>query len=66
MAYNYGLLWLNYGLLYGRVACCFRLLGLPGRVCCVGTYGAPGVVPRTIRGMVCGTRDLTYGVLGPL
>ena len=30
MAYNYGLLWLIYGLLYGIVACYFRLLGVPG------------------------------------
>ena len=30
MADKYGLLWLIYGLLYGIVACCFRLLGVPG------------------------------------
>ena len=30
MAYKYGLLWLIYGLLYGIVACYFRLLGVPG------------------------------------
>ena len=31
VAYNYGLLWLIYGLLYGIVtASCFRLLGFPG------------------------------------
>ena len=30
MAYNYGLLRLLYGLLYGIVACCFGLLGVPG------------------------------------
>ena len=30
VAYNYGLLWLIYGLLYGIVACYFRLLGVPG------------------------------------
>ena len=31
MAYNYGLLWLVYGLLYGIVACYFGLLGVPGK-----------------------------------
>ena len=30
MAYSYGLLWLNDGLLYGIVDCDFRLLGVPG------------------------------------
>ena len=30
MAYNYGLLPVNYGLLWGIVACCFRRLGVPG------------------------------------
>ena len=30
VACNYGLLWLIYGLLWGLVACCFRLLGVPG------------------------------------
>ena len=30
MAYNDGLLWLIYGLVYGIVACCFGLLGVPG------------------------------------
>ena len=31
VAYNYGLLLLIYGLLYGIVACYFRPLGVPGR-----------------------------------
>ena len=31
MACDYGLLWLIYGLLWGIVACYFRLLGIPGR-----------------------------------
>ena len=30
VAYNYGLLSINYGLLYGIVACYFKLLGVPG------------------------------------
>ena len=30
MAYNYGLLRLTYGLLYGIVACSFGLRGVPG------------------------------------
>ena len=32
MAYDCGLLWLICGLLYGIVACYFRLLGVPGRL----------------------------------
>ena len=32
VAYNSGLLWLIYGLLYGIVACCFRLLGFSGTI----------------------------------
>ena len=31
IAFNYGLLWLLYGLLGGIVACWFWLLGVPGR-----------------------------------
>ena len=31
VAYNSGLLWLIYGLLWGVLACCFRLLGFPGQ-----------------------------------
>ena len=31
MAYNYGLLSVNYGLLWGLVACDFGLLGVPGK-----------------------------------
>ena len=31
MAYNYGLLWIHYGLLWRIVACYFGLLGVPGR-----------------------------------
>ena len=30
VAYNCGLLWLTYGLLYDIVACDFGLLGVPG------------------------------------
>ena len=32
MAYNYGLLSVNYGLLYGIVAWFFGLLGVPGSI----------------------------------
>ena len=31
VACNFGLLWLIYGLLWGIVACCFGLLGFPGK-----------------------------------
>ena len=31
MAYNYGPLWIYYGLLYGIVAYYFGLLGVPGK-----------------------------------
>ena len=30
VAWNFGLLWIYYGLLYGIVACSFGLLGVPG------------------------------------
>ena len=30
LAFNYGLLWLVYGLLWGIVTCYFRLFGAPG------------------------------------
>ena len=33
-AYNSELLWFIYGLLWGIVACCFGLLGVPGKTCC--------------------------------
>ena len=41
MAYNFGLLWLIYGLLWGTVAHYFGLLGVPGnyRVCRVSIVG---------------------------
>ena len=32
MAYNNGLCWLIYGLVWSMVAYCFRLLGVPGRL----------------------------------
>ena len=38
VAYNYGLLWLIYGLLWGVVACCFRLLGFPSAFAVYDTW----------------------------
>ena len=32
VAYNNGLLSINYGLLWSIVACCFELLGVPARI----------------------------------
>ena len=52
MAYNYGLLWLIYRLLYGIVACYLRLLGVPGRqyrVRYFGHFGGPGSVHNSNR-----------------
>ena len=36
VAYNDGLLSMNYGLFWGIVACYFGLLGFPGRTCGYG------------------------------
>ena len=49
MACKYGLPPINYGLLWGRVACCFGLFGFPGRVLAIGIlgflYGALTIAP---------------------
>ena len=45
MASNFGLLWLIYGLLWGIVACYFRLLGVPGSLCDAVRFLEPSLAP---------------------
>ena len=45
VAYNYGLLSINYGLLWGIVASFFGLLGVPGK----GKGGSPATAPKSLQ-----------------
>ena len=46
VAYNYGLLWLIYGLLWGILAHYFRLLGVPGEAC-YDPMAVSGITPHS-------------------
>ena len=63
VAYNYGLLWLIYGLLWGIVANCFWLLGVPFslfRVAC------PTVFQHFVRCTLLGSElPAQVGIVGP-
>ena len=54
VAYNYGLLWLLYGLLWGIVAYYYGLLGVPGTLC----FGIKAILLGTLEVQVVALHEV--------